>query len=80
MSQIQGMTPEPRHRHGGQGTNPAASLLPNDGGSVGDGTNDTPRTLADGTLTWPDGWDEEKKAEWRRRNGLAPPSEPGAGP
>jgi hypothetical protein len=81
MSQIQGMMPEPHHRHSGQGANPASSLLPTDGGAVGDGqTGDNPRTLADGTVAWPPDWDEKKKADWRRRNGLAPPSEPGAGP
>ena len=81
MSQIQGMTPEPRHRSGGQGTNPASSLLPTDGGSVGDGhAGEMPRLQDDGTTIWPEGWDEAKKEEWRRHNGLAPPSEPGSGP
>lgn len=73
MSQIQGMKPEPPHRHGGQGENPAASLSPTDGGSVGDGGNvgDRPRLSDDGTIAWPQGWDDLKKTEWRRLNGLA---------
>jgi hypothetical protein len=81
MSQIQGMKPEPPHRHGGQGENPAASLSPSDGGSIGDGhAGDVPRLAEDGTLSWPPGWDDEKKAAWRRQNDLAPPSEAGSGP
>ena len=81
MSQIQGMNPEPLHRHGGQGQNPAASLLPTDGGSVGDGhTDDIPGLLEDGNWVWPQGWDEERKTEWRRRYDLALSSELGLGP
>ena len=81
MSQIQGMKPEPPHRSGGQGVNPASSLLPTDGGAIGDGhTGETPTRQDDGTTLWPESWDEARKEAWRRHNGLAAPSEPGAGP
>ena len=81
MSQIQGMKPEPPHRSGGQGVNPASSLLPTDGGAIGDGlAGETPTRQDDGTTLWPEGWDEARKEAWRRHNGLAAPSEPGAGP
>ena len=31
-------------------------------------------------VAFPVGWTEQEAREWRRRNGLAPPSEPGSGP
>jgi hypothetical protein len=40
-----------------------------------------PRILANGTdIAWPANWTEQQADEWRARNGLARPSEPGAGP
>jgi hypothetical protein len=37
-----------------------------------------PKILPNGTdIAWPAGWDEKQAAEWRVRNNLAPPSEPG---
>jgi hypothetical protein len=40
-----------------------------------------PKILADGTnIAWPIGWNEKQAEEWRQRNGLARPSQPGAGP
>jgi hypothetical protein len=40
-----------------------------------------PVILKNGTdIAWPAGWDAKLADEWRRRNDLAPPSEPGAGP
>ena len=39
-----------------------------------------PRVLANHTdIAWPLGWNEETAAEWRTKNGLARPSEPGSG-
>ena len=76
MSQIQGMRPEPPHRKGDQGINPAASLLPTDGGSVGDGhAAGNPRQLAGGTMVWPEGWDALKIADWKRRHEAPPEPE-----
>ena len=76
MSQIQGMHPEPPHRKGGQGANPASSSLPTDGGSVGDGlSGDNPKILADGTYAWPEGWDDLKIADWKRRQEAPPDPE-----
>lgn len=81
MSQIQGMKPEPRHRSGGQGVNPASSTLPTDGGAIGAGHGgEMPTRQGDGSTLWPEGWDDARKDAWRRQNGLAPPAEPGAGP
>jgi hypothetical protein len=40
-----------------------------------------PQVLAEGSnIAWPAGWGEKQAEEWRRRNGLARPSEPGSGP
>jgi hypothetical protein len=40
-----------------------------------------PRILANGSdIAWPSGWSQEMAQAWRRKNNLAPPSEPGAGP
>jgi hypothetical protein len=40
-----------------------------------------PEILANGTdVAWPAGWSQQMAAEWRAKNGLAKPSEPGAGP
>lgn len=43
--------------------------------------NAEPEVLANGTdIAWPAGWNQQRAAEWRIKNGLAAPSEPGAGP
>jgi hypothetical protein len=43
--------------------------------------NIEPKILANGSdIAWPSGWNEQMARNWRRKNGLAPPSEPGAGP
>jgi hypothetical protein len=40
-----------------------------------------PRVLPGGTnIAWPVGWSQQQAADWRARNNLAPPSEPGSGP
>ena len=37
-----------------------------------------PKILSNGTdIAWPAGWEEQQAAQWRKRNGIAPPSEPG---
>lgn len=44
-------------------------------------THSEPEILANGTdIAWPAGWTEMQASEWRRKNGLARPSEPGGGP
>jgi hypothetical protein len=43
--------------------------------------NAEPLILANGSdVAWPNGWNEKMAMEWRRKNDLAPPSEPGSGP
>jgi hypothetical protein len=43
--------------------------------------NADPEVLANGSdITWPVGWNQQMAKEWRAKNGLAAPSEPGAGP
>lgn len=40
-----------------------------------------PRILEGGTnIAWPTGWTQQMAADWREKNKLAPPSEPGSGP
>jgi hypothetical protein len=40
-----------------------------------------PKVLSNGTdVAWPAGWGEKQAEDWRERNGLVRPSEPGAGP
>jgi len=40
-----------------------------------------PLILKNGTdIAWPLGWQQEQAADWREKNGLARPSEPGSGP
>ena len=43
--------------------------------------NLVPEVLANGSdIAWPAGWNQQMAKEWRARNGLARPSEPGSGP
>lgn len=43
--------------------------------------NIEPAVLANGSdVAWPAGWSEQQASQWRRRNGLVRPSEPGSGP
>jgi len=43
--------------------------------------NAKPQILANGSdIAWPVGWDQEMAPEWRVKNGLVAPSQPGAGP
>ena len=43
--------------------------------------NAEPQILANGSdIAWPVGWNEQMASEWRGKNGLAPPPEPGSGP
>ncbi len=40
-----------------------------------------PQVLANGSdIAWPSGWSQKQAAEWRAKNGLVRPSEPGSGP
>src|SRR3569832_951237 len=40
--------------------------------------NAAPEILGNGTdVAWPAGWDQQMTHEWRAKNGLARPSEPG---
>jgi hypothetical protein len=40
-----------------------------------------PKILANGTdIAWPSGWTPQEAKEWRKKNNLAYPSEPGSRP
>jgi hypothetical protein len=43
--------------------------------------NAEPEVLANGSdIVWPLGWTQQMAKQWRQKNDLAPPSEPGSGP